>query len=46
MMDVRELEIDARGKNVGALKGKIVLTCAYLKGDESEEDDAPKEKTK
>ena len=46
MMDVRELEIDARGKNVGALKGKIVLTCAYLKGDESEEEDTPKGKTK
>ena len=40
MMDVREIEIAVRGKNVGALNGKLVLTCAYLKGD------APEEKTK
>ena len=34
MMDVREIEINAaRGKNAGALHGKIVLTCAYLKGN-------------
>ena len=46
MMDVRELEIGAKGKNVGALNGKIVLTCAYLKGDEPEETAAPKAKTK
>ena len=38
MMDVREIEINAaRGKNAGALHGKIVLTCAYLKGDVPEE---------
>ncbi|MBR0506184.1 MAG: hypothetical protein IJJ84_12330 [Kiritimatiellae bacterium] len=47
MMDVRDIDISVQGnKNTGALKGKIVLTCAYLKGDESEEDDAPKGKTK
>lgn len=46
MMDVRELEIGAKGKNVGALNGKIVLTCAYLKDDESAGGDASKEKTK
>ena len=46
MMDVRELEIGTKGKNVGALNGKIVLTCAYLKGDESQDGDTPKEKTK
>ena len=40
MMDVRELEISVRPKNPGALNGKLVLTCAYLKGD------APEEKTK
>ena len=40
MMDVRELEIGAKGKNVGALNGKIVLTCAYLKDDEPAEGDA------
>ena len=40
MMDVRELEINApRGKNVGALNGRIVLTCAYLKGNVSDEDE-------
>ena len=43
MMDVRELEIGAKGKNVGALNGKIVLTCAYLKDDESADGDASKE---
>ena len=38
MMDVREIEINAaRGKNAGALHGKIVLTCAYLKGNVPEE---------
>ena len=37
MMDVREIEIAVRGKNVGALNGKLVLTCAYLKGKEPEE---------
>ena len=38
MMDVREIEINApRGKNAGALNGKIVLTCAYLKGNVPEE---------
>ena len=47
MMDVRDIDISVQGsKNTGALRGKIVLTCAYLKGDESEEDDAPAEKTK
>ena len=40
MMDVRELEISVRPKNPGALNGKLVLTCAYLKGD------VPEEKTK
>ena len=40
MMDVREIEIAVRGRNVGALNGKLVLTCAYLKGD------VPEEKTK
>ena len=40
MMDVREIEITAvRGKNAGALHGKIVLTCAYLKGDAPDEDE-------
>ena len=38
MMDVREMEISVRGKNVGALNGKLVLTCAYLKGEEPEEE--------
>jgi hypothetical protein len=38
MMDVREIEINAaRGKNAGALHGKIVLTCAYLKGNVPDE---------
>ena len=38
MMDVREIDINAdRGKNAGALHGKIVLTCAYLKGQEPAE---------
>ena len=38
MMDVREIEINAaRGKNAGALHGKIVVTCAYLKGQVSDE---------
>ncbi len=38
MMDVREIDINAdRGKNAGALHGKIVLTCAYLKGEEPAE---------
>ena len=46
MMDVREIDISVQGKNVGALRGKIVLTCAYLKGDESQNGDTPKEKTK
>lgn len=46
MMDVRELEIGAKGKSVGALSGKMVLTCAYLKDDEPEEAAAPKAKTK
>ena len=47
MMDVRDIDISVQGsKNTGALRGKIVLTCAYLKGDESEEDDAPVGKTK
>ena len=46
MMDVRELEIAVRGKNVGALNGKLVLTCAYLKGDGPQNGDAPKGKTK
>ncbi len=41
MMDVRELEINVKDKkNVGALRGKIVLTCAYLKDDEPAEGDA------
>ena len=41
MMDVREIEINAaRGKNAGALHGKIVLTCAYLKGQVPDEDDS------
>ena len=39
MMDVRELEINApRGKNAGALNGRVVLTCAYLKGNVPDED--------
>ena len=46
MMDVRELEIGAKGKNVGALNGKMVLTCAFLKGDESTDEEASKEKAK
>ena len=46
MMDVREIDISVQGKNVGALRGKIVLTCAYLKGDESQNGDTPKGKTK
>ena len=38
MMDVREIDINAdRGKNAGALHGKIILTCAYLKGQEPAE---------
>jgi len=37
MMDVREFEVSVRGKNVGAMNGKMVLTCAYIKGDEPEE---------
>ncbi len=41
MMDVREIEINApRGKNAGALNGKIVLTCAYLKGNVPDEDNS------
>ena len=41
MMDVREIEINApRGKNAGALHGKVVLTCAYLKGNEPDEDNS------
>ncbi len=41
LMDVREIEINAaRGKNAGALHGKMVLTCAYLKGDAPEDDDS------
>ena len=40
MMDVRELEINAaRGKSAGALNGKIVLTCAYLKGKVPDDDE-------
>ena len=40
MMDVRELEINApRGKNAGALNGRVVLTCAYLKGNVPDEDE-------
>ena len=47
MLDVQELLINAKDKkNVGALKGTIVLTCAYLKDDESEEAAAPNAKTK
>ncbi len=46
MMDVRELEISAKGKSPGALNGKIVLTCVYLMDDEPASGDAPKEKTK
>ena len=38
MMDVREIEIAVRGRNVGALNGKLVLTCAYLKGEVPEEE--------
>lgn len=37
MMDVREFEVSVRGRNVGAMNGKMVLTCAYIKGDEPEE---------
>ncbi len=38
IMDVREIDINAdRGKNAGVLHGKIVLTCAYLKGQEPAE---------
>lgn len=33
MLDVREISISARRKNVGALSGVMVLTCAYLKGN-------------
>ena len=44
MMDVREIEIAVRGRNVGALNGKLVLTCAYLKGEAPEEDEAKKTK--
>ena len=41
MMDVREIEINAaRGKSAGALHGKMVLTCAYLKGDVPQDDDS------
>ncbi len=41
MMDVREIEINAaRGKSAGALHGKMVLTCAYLKGDAPQDDDS------
>lgn len=42
MMDVRELEIGAKSKNMGALSGKIVLTCAFLEDDESAGGDASK----
>lgn len=38
MMDVREIEIAVRGRNVGALNGKLVLTCAYLKGEVPDEE--------
>ena len=34
MMDVRELDVSVRGRNVGAMNGKMVLTCAYIKGEE------------
>ena len=44
MMDVREIEIAVRGRNVGALNGKLVLTCAYPKGEAPEEDEAKKTK--
>ena len=44
MMDVREIEIAVRGRNVGALNGKLVLTCAYLKGEVPEVDEAKKTK--
>ncbi len=44
MMDVREIEIAVRGRNVGALNGKLVLTCAYLKGEAPEADEAKKTK--
>jgi len=44
MMDVREIEIAVRGRNVGALNGKLVLTCAYLKGEAPEVDEAKKTK--
>ncbi len=41
LMDVREIEINAaRGKSAGALHGKMVLTCAYLKGDAPQDDDS------
>ena len=41
LMDVREIEINAaRGKSAGALHGKMVLTCAYLKGDAPPDDDS------
>ncbi len=38
MMDVKEITIaPKRSKNeVGALHGKIILTCAYIKGDQPE----------
>ena len=44
MMDVREIEIAVRGRNVGALNGKLVLTCAYLKGEAPEEEEEKKTK--
>ena len=44
MGDVREIEIAVRGRNVGALNGKLVLTCAYLKGEAPEADEAKKTK--
>ena len=44
MMDVRELEINAKDKkNAGVLSGKIVLSCAFLK--ESADRDTSKENT-
>ena len=42
MMDVRELDVSVRGKNVGALNGKLVLTCAYRKGEALQEEDSQK----
>ena len=44
MMDVREIEIAVRGRNVGALNGKLVLTCAYLKGEVPDEEEETKTK--